>query len=68
MWRECPTSESIALAQEEGLQVYALQFSDGCIYLARLREESSIDSGRKSSARKRGTGTRRSRSKHKSGK
>ncbi len=68
MWQECPTLESIDLAREEGLQVYALEFADGCIWLARLKEESSIDSGRKSSRRNRATGTQRLRSKRVSGK
>lgn len=65
MWRICPDQESIALAHSEGLQVFALEFADSCMYLARLKGESSGDLRQKSSTRKGGTGTQRSRSKRK---
>lgn len=66
MWRICLDQESVTLARSEGLQVFALEFADSCMYLARLKGESSGDSKQKSSIREGGTGTQRSRSKRKS--
>ncbi len=68
MWELFQDLESIPLAGQESSTVYSLSFSDGPMYLVRVNGDSSIGSEQKSLTPAKGTSTRRSRSKRKSGK
>jgi len=68
MWELFQDSESIHSAGQGSSTVFSLSFADEPMYLVRLKEDSSTELEQTSSAQKKGTGTRHSRSKRKSGK